>query len=163
MCVGVPDDFEYEVRSVLRSDPMRTSEAHDAAVLARARELCAPPRARRLRYAVPLALAAYNGGPTRTHRWVDERPGLSQEEFIDDIPVPETQNYVKRILGTAEDYRRLYRPEGSDQADAVPAVAHAPAPAPAAAKAKAAAAEKPAVKKAAPKKKPAARKAKKAA
>lgn len=58
MCVGVPDDFEYEVRSVLRSDPMRTSEAHDAAVLARARELCAPPRARRLRYAVPLALAA---------------------------------------------------------------------------------------------------------
>ena len=28
--------------------------------------------------------------------------------FIDDIPFPETQNYVKRILGTAEDYRRLY-------------------------------------------------------
>jgi len=45
-----------------------------------------------------LALAAYNGGPARTHRWVDERPGLSQEEFIDDIPVPETQNYVKKVL-----------------------------------------------------------------
>jgi hypothetical protein len=27
---------------------------------------------------------------------------------VDDIPFPETQNYVKRILGTAEDYRRLY-------------------------------------------------------
>jgi soluble lytic murein transglycosylase len=38
----------------------------------------------------------------------DERPGLPQDEFIDDIPYPETQNYVKRILGTAEDYRRLY-------------------------------------------------------
>ena len=24
------------------------------------------------------------------------------------LPFPETQNYVKRILGTAEDYRRLY-------------------------------------------------------
>jgi len=57
-----------------------------------------------------LALAAYNGGPARTHRWVDERPGLSQEEFIDDIPVPETQNYVKKVLATAEDYRRLYGP-----------------------------------------------------
>lgn len=58
MCVGVPDDFEYEVRSALRSETLRTSEAHDAAVLARARALCAPVRARRPRYAVPLALAA---------------------------------------------------------------------------------------------------------
>jgi len=41
-------------------------------------------------------------------RWKDEKPDLSREEFIDDIPYPETQNYVKRILGTAEDYRRLY-------------------------------------------------------
>jgi hypothetical protein len=46
------------VRSVLRSEPLRTTEAHDALVLARARELCAPPRARRLRYAAPVALAA---------------------------------------------------------------------------------------------------------
>jgi len=33
---------------------------------------------------------------------------VPQDEFIDDIPFPETQNYVKRILGTADDYRRLY-------------------------------------------------------
>jgi soluble lytic murein transglycosylase len=33
---------------------------------------------------------------------------MEQEEFIDDIPYPETQNYVKKILGTAEDYRQLY-------------------------------------------------------
>jgi soluble lytic murein transglycosylase-like protein len=38
-----------------------------------------------------------------------ERPDVvDREEFIDDIPYPETQNYVKRILGTAEDYRHLY-------------------------------------------------------
>ena len=36
---------------------------------------------------------------------------MPQDEFIDDIPFPETQNYVKRILGTAEDYRRLYGPK----------------------------------------------------
>ena len=41
-------------------------------------------------------------------RWISERPGIDRDEFIDDIPFPETQNYVKKILGTAEDYRRLY-------------------------------------------------------
>ncbi len=54
------------------------------------------------------ALAAYNAGNHRVTAWQRERPGLPQDEFIDDIPFPETQNYVKRILGTAEDYRRLY-------------------------------------------------------
>jgi soluble lytic murein transglycosylase len=54
------------------------------------------------------ALAGYNAGPHRVVRWKAERPGLEQDEFIDDIPFQETQNYVKRILGTAEDYRRLY-------------------------------------------------------
>jgi soluble lytic murein transglycosylase len=54
------------------------------------------------------ALAAYNAGESRVVRWRAERPGLDEDEFIDDIPFPETQNYVKRILGTAEDYRQLY-------------------------------------------------------
>src|SRR3954471_10869344 len=58
MRVGVPDDFENEVTSVLRAERLRTSAAHDAAVLARARELCAPVRARWSRYTVPFALAA---------------------------------------------------------------------------------------------------------
>ena len=54
------------------------------------------------------ALASYNAGEARIARWIAERPGFTQDEFIDDIPFPETQAYVKRILGTAEDYRRLY-------------------------------------------------------
>jgi soluble lytic murein transglycosylase len=54
------------------------------------------------------ALAAYNAGDSRVLAWQREKPGLPQDEFIDDIPFPETQNYVKRILGTAEDYRSLY-------------------------------------------------------
>ena len=54
------------------------------------------------------ALAAYNAGDSRVVAWQREKPGLPQDEFIDDIPFPETQNYVKRILGTAEDYRYLY-------------------------------------------------------
>ncbi len=55
------------------------------------------------------ALAAYNAGEHRVAEWLAERPGLARDEFIDDIPFPETQNYVKRVVGTAEDYRLLYR------------------------------------------------------
>jgi soluble lytic murein transglycosylase len=57
---------------------------------------------------VDLALASYNAGETPVRRWMREKPDLPQDEFIDDIPYPETQQYVKRLLGTAEDYRRLY-------------------------------------------------------
>jgi soluble lytic murein transglycosylase len=59
------------------------------------------------------ALAGYNAGESRVVRWRAERPDWAREEFIDDIPFPETQNYVKRILGTAEDYRRLYGERGA--------------------------------------------------
>lgn len=58
------------------------------------------------------ALASYNAGEHRVAIWTTERPGVERDEFIDDIPYPETQNYVKKILGTAEDYRRLYGPGG---------------------------------------------------
>ena len=57
---------------------------------------------------VHYALAGYNAGERRVEKWLTQAPGLPTDEFIDNIPFPETQNYVKRILGTAEDYRRLY-------------------------------------------------------
>ena len=58
-------------------------------------------RALRAGRATTPASRASTAGPRK-------RPGLPQDEFIDNIPFPETQTYVKRILGTAEDYRRLY-------------------------------------------------------
>jgi soluble lytic murein transglycosylase len=71
------------------------------------------------------ALAAYNAGESRVVRWQRERPGVPRDEFIDDIPFPETQNYVRRILGTAEDYRRLY---GRREKPAGPPSAVSPTP-----------------------------------
>ena len=92
------------------------------------------------------ALASYNAGDSRVTRWKSERPGLDEDEFIDDIPFPETQNYVKRILGTAEDYRRLY-PDGSSIPRTISTLTPTKAPA------KASAARKSTTKKKAPPKK----------
>jgi soluble lytic murein transglycosylase len=72
-----------------------------------------------------LVLASYNAGERAVRRWVAERPAVALDEFIDDIPFPETQNYVKKILGTADDYRRLYGPEEDRGVTAPPAVARA--------------------------------------
>jgi soluble lytic murein transglycosylase len=79
------------------------------------------------------ALAGYNAGPHRVQRWLKEAPGLTADEFIDNIPFPETQTYVKRILGTADDYRRLYGPGGvlDPNADLVAEIPGAPPQAPA--------------------------------
>ena len=103
------------------------------------------------------ALASYNAGESRVVRWKAERPGLDEDEFIDDIPFPETQNYVKRILGTAEDYRMLYgegngrpRPVAGDGAasalKAAPTVSGKPAARKPAARKPAPAKKKPVVK-----------------
>jgi soluble lytic murein transglycosylase len=74
-----------------------------------------------------LVLASYNAGEGAVRRWLNERPTAALDEFIDDIPYPETQNYVKRILGTAEDYRRLYGPDTKTaEVDAVLPAAVAP-------------------------------------
>jgi soluble lytic murein transglycosylase len=70
------------------------------------------------------ALASYNAGENRVVRWKAERPNMDEDEFIDDIPFPETQNYVKRILGIAEDYRRLY---GEGDGRPAPVIHKAPA------------------------------------
>ena len=81
-------------------------------------------------------LASYNAGEAAVRRWVSERPNVALDEFIDDIPFPETQNYVKKILGTAEDYRRLYGPDTESRGGRVhPPAAPAPEIAPVAARA----------------------------
>ena len=55
-----------------------------------------------------LALASYNAGETPVRRWMNEFQGYDVDEFIDSITYPETQNYVKKVLSMAEDYRALY-------------------------------------------------------
>lgn len=50
------------------------------------------------------AAAAYNAGPSRVNRWLDEYPNLPLDEWIAQIPFYETRDYVKRVL----EYERIY-------------------------------------------------------
>lgn len=52
------------------------------------------------------ALAAYNAGAENVLRWLGMRKYDSLDEFIEDIPYPETQKYLKRILTTLMHYEK---------------------------------------------------------
>jgi soluble lytic murein transglycosylase len=51
------------------------------------------------------ALAAYNGGLANVDHWVS---GAGGSLSIDEIPFPETRNYVQKVLNAQLDYRRTY-------------------------------------------------------
>ncbi len=54
---------------------------------------------------VPVALAAYNAGPSRAVRWMTPGDDRAGERYVERIPILETRGYVKRILAN----QRLYR------------------------------------------------------
>ena len=55
-----------------------------------------------------LALAAYNAGPSRMRQWWQARRTSDLEAFVEQIPFDETRQYVKRVMLSWEEYRRLY-------------------------------------------------------
>jgi soluble lytic murein transglycosylase len=58
---------------------------------------------------LPLALAAYNAGPTPVDRWIRRFGNVTPEEFIELIPYSETRTYVKNILRNYYYYKFYYR------------------------------------------------------
>lgn len=55
-----------------------------------------------------LALAAYNAGPSRARQWWQSRRTNDLEAWVEQIPFLETRLYVKHVMRSWEEYRRIY-------------------------------------------------------
>jgi soluble lytic murein transglycosylase len=55
-----------------------------------------------------LAAAAYNAGPTRVKEWWAHRRSDDLEVWVEQIPFNETRSFVKRVMLSWGEYRRLY-------------------------------------------------------
>jgi soluble lytic murein transglycosylase len=55
-----------------------------------------------------LAVAAYNGGLTNVDRWVAQADAAGRHLTVQQIPFPETREYVQRVLSAQSAYRATY-------------------------------------------------------
>jgi len=58
-----------------------------------------------------LAVAAYNAGERNVDRWVRRAGGPGDFDADDDIPFPETREYVNGVMNHRDDYRHRYGDE----------------------------------------------------
>jgi soluble lytic murein transglycosylase len=56
-----------------------------------------------------MAVAAYNAGSGNVSRWKKRFGKLPSDQFIENIPFPETREYVKKVLAGIEIYKSLYK------------------------------------------------------
>jgi len=54
------------------------------------------------------AVASYNAGPHNVARWLVERPGLEDDEWVEAVPYSQTRSYVKRVMRSIHAYRMLH-------------------------------------------------------
>jgi peptidoglycan lytic transglycosylase len=75
------------------------------------------------------AVAAYNAGPVAVWRWVRASPDEELDAWVERIPISETRDYVKRVLGSYGAYRLVYgRADGALAHPAPPLGNPAPRP-----------------------------------
>lgn len=55
-----------------------------------------------------LAVLAYNGGIGSVSRWKEHLDYSDADDFIEQIPYPETQNYLKKVYRSYWNYLRIY-------------------------------------------------------
>ncbi|MDJ0723622.1 MAG: transglycosylase SLT domain-containing protein [Prochloraceae cyanobacterium] len=60
-----------------------------------------------------LAIASYNAGPGNVRKWINRYGFADQDTFVEQIPFPETEGYVKAVFGGYWNYLRIYNPEVS--------------------------------------------------
>jgi soluble lytic murein transglycosylase len=62
------------------------------------------------------AIASYNAGEDIVKQWLQSGKYKSADEFIEDIPYQETRRYVKKVLTTFFEYKRIFS-EGEENID----------------------------------------------
>jgi soluble lytic murein transglycosylase len=55
-----------------------------------------------------LAVAAYNGGLTNVDQWVAQAEAAGHQLAVQEIPFPQTREYVQRVLDAERAYRETY-------------------------------------------------------
>ena len=58
-----------------------------------------------------LAVASYNAGTSNVNAWLDRYDIEDRDRFVEQIPFPETKDYVEGVFGNYWNYLRLYNPE----------------------------------------------------
>jgi len=58
--------------------------------------------------AVILSLGGYNAGPTRVKNWIEEYGIDDIDDFVENIPMQEPRNYIKKVIDSYETYKSLY-------------------------------------------------------
>ena len=56
-----------------------------------------------------MVIAAYNGGEGSVRRWMKKYGTNDYDEFIEEIPYEETQNYVKKVFRSYHMYKKIYQ------------------------------------------------------
>jgi soluble lytic murein transglycosylase len=66
------------------------------------------------------AVASYNAGPGAVSRWKERFQISDHDEFVENIPYPETKGYVESVLGNYWNYLQIYNPEIQQKMAKVP-------------------------------------------
>ena len=66
-----------------------------------------------------LAVASYNAGTGNVNAWLDRYDIGDRDRFVEQIPFPETKDYVEGVFGNYWNYLRLYNPEIRRQVEAL--------------------------------------------
>jgi soluble lytic murein transglycosylase len=73
-----------------------------------------------------LAIPGYNAGPGAPARWLEERPGMAFDLWVEAIPYAETKGYTKRVISSLFVYEALFG-GAPDEILAIPLALSAPA------------------------------------
>jgi soluble lytic murein transglycosylase len=57
------------------------------------------------------AIASYNAGPGNVADWITRFDTSDPDLFVEQIPFPETKNYVETVFGNYWNYLRIYNPD----------------------------------------------------